>query len=72
MTSSTTHEERSGYDYGPAAERYTPNVADATEAQDSTGKYKDSIPRVAPLLRVPYGAWLPAAGNHCALSGVMM
>ena len=54
--------------YGLLLKRYTPNVADATEAQIQQAT-KDSIPRVAPLyfaFRIMV-AWLPAAGNHCAL-----
>ncbi len=54
--------------YGLLLKRYTPNVADATEAQIQQAT-KDSIPRSAAVLRVPYygGVWLPAAGNHRAL-----
>lgn len=54
--------------YGLLLKRYTPNVADATEAQIQQAT-KDSIPRSAAVLCVPYhgGVWLPAAGNHRAL-----
>lgn len=54
--------------YGLLLKRYTPNVADATEAQIQRAT-KDSIPRVAPLyfaFRIMVACELPA-GNHCAL-----
>ncbi len=59
--------------YGLLLKRYTPNVADATEAQFNR-RPEDSIPRVAPLyfaFRIMVACGFLLLGNHRALfSGV--
>ncbi|SPW40258.1 cytochrome d ubiquinol oxidase subunit 1 [Escherichia coli] len=55
--------------YGLLLKRYTPNVADATEAQIQQANQRLHPACSAAVLCVPYhgGVWLPASGNHRAL-----